>query len=244
MARAHGYGQFCPVAKAAEILAERWTPIVLRELLYGTTRFQEFRRGIPRITPAMLSSRLEQLIDAGLVVRHGRGRGGEYRLTAAGQETRPIIEQLGRWGQRWVDHAIADDDLDPAFVMWAVHRHLRLDALPAPHVVALFQFPERPPSERRWWLLIDGGEVDLCLSNPGHAVDLTITTDVRTLTQMYLGRVDPTAAMRSGQLHLEGARPLVRTFSSWCARSKFAEPARTVRAPAAGKQRRSGAAKR
>jgi DNA-binding HxlR family transcriptional regulator len=223
MRRPRGYGQFCPVAKAAEVVAERWMPIVLRELLYGSTRFQELRRGIPLISPTMLSQRLRELVDSGLVARIDQPNGGaEYRLTAAGEDMRPIIEQLGVWGQRWVHHHIKEDDLDPAFLMWAVHRHLRVSALPPGRWVLLFEFPERRPSERRWWVIVSRGEADLCLKRPGHDVDVTVTTDVRTLTMVYLGRIDPSAAQRASKIAVEGATPLVRTFAKWCARSKFA----------------------
>jgi DNA-binding HxlR family transcriptional regulator len=211
---------------AAEILAVRWMPIVLRELLYGSTRFQELRRGIPLISPTMLSHRLHELIDAGLV-QHAAGThpGGEYRLTKAGLEMRPIIEQLGAWGQRWMHHRITDSHLEPSFLMWAFHRHMRLEALGAGRVTVLVEFPERRASERRWWLIVDKGEVDLCLKRPGFDVDVTVTTDVRTLTMVYLGRVEPGAAQRSGAIVVIGRAPLVRTFAKWCARSRFASVA-------------------
>ena len=138
MSSARGYGQFCPVSMAAEILAVRWMPIVLRELLYGSTRFQELRRGIPLISPTMLSQRLHELIDAGLVQQEASAHpGGKYRLTKAGLEMRPVIEQLGAWGQRWMHHRITDSHLEPSFLMWAFHRHMRLEALGAGRVTVL-----------------------------------------------------------------------------------------------------------
>jgi DNA-binding HxlR family transcriptional regulator len=227
---------------AAEILAVRWMPVVLRELLYGSTRFQELRRGIPLISPTMLSQRLRELVDAGLVEQDASAQpGGEYRLTRAGKEMQPIIEQLGVWGQRWVHHRITDSHLDPSFLMWAFHRHMRLDALTEKRVIVLFEFPERRANERRWWLIVDKGEVDLCLKRPGFEVDVTVTTDVRTLSMVYLGSVDPAAAQRSGTIIVTGRASLVRTFAKWCARSRFAsvssprestdgkEPARSMR---------------
>jgi len=223
MSSARSYGQFCPVSLSAEILAVRWMPIVLRELLYGSTRFQELRRGIPLISPTMLSQRLHELVDAGLVEHDASAHpGGEYRLTKAGLDMRPIVEQLGAWGQRWMHHRITDDHLEPSFLMWAFHRHMRLDALTEKRVTVLFEFPERRANERRWWLIIDKGEVDLCLKRPGFNVDVTVTTDVQTLAMVYLGSVDPAEAQRSGTIAVTGRASLVRTFAKWCARSRFA----------------------
>lgn len=212
-----GYGQFCPVSKAAEVLAERWMPLVVRELLYGSRRWADFRRGIPLISPAVLSQRLRELEDAGVLVR----RGDQYRPTAAGEELRPVIEQLGVWGKRWTQRQIDRRDADPLFLMWAAHRHLGFGALPS-RAALLFEFPRMPPARRRFWLLIRDGSAEVCLKDPGCDVDVTVEAEVRSLASIYLGHLDTGAALRSGEIRLEGKRELVRSFPRWCPRSKFA----------------------
>lgn len=239
MAIHRGYGQFCPVAKAAEVLAERWTPLILRELLAGSRHFNQLRRGIPLISPTMLSQRLMELENAEVLIRSRSSDGGpqtgwEYRLTAAGTELRPMIEQFGVWGQRWAQRQVRDEDLDPGFLMWAAHRHLPLDQLPSKHAVLLFEFTDVVrPSKRRWWLVITKGEVELCLKDPGHEVDLTVISSVRTMAEVYLGRLAPQAALRSGAIKLSGSPALEHSFARWCPRSGFAE----IRRPAVNGER-------
>jgi len=160
-----GYGQFCPVAKAAEIVAERWTPLVLRELLCGSRRFSDLRRGVPLMSPTLLAQRLEQLEDAGIVrsVPRPHGRGREYELTAAGEELRPLIDRLGEWGQRWARARIGRDDLDAGLLMWGIHRRIDVGALPPDRVVVRFDFRGAPATmrcPRTWWLLLARSEVD------------------------------------------------------------------------------------
>lgn len=223
------YGQFCPVARAAELVAVRWMPLVVRELLAGHRRFAELRRGIPLITAGMLSQRLKELVDAGIVERTQSGGAegrAEYRLTQAGEELRPVIQALGVWGQRWAQQDLRPGEVDPELVMWMIRRRLNLDALPVDRAVLLFELPDVPISLRRFWLVVERGEVDLCLRNPGHEVDLVLVTAIRTLVAVYLGQVAPADAVRSGAILLHGARALQRTFPAWCARSPFAESAR------------------
>jgi DNA-binding HxlR family transcriptional regulator len=224
MARRKGYGQFCPVARASEVIAERWTPLVVRELLHGSTRFSQLRRGLPLISPTMLSQRLKTLEDAGLLHRRpgaAPDAGWEYRLTDAGESLRPIIEQLGAWGQRWIQHEIRNEDLDPRFLMWAVHRHLDPDALPPGRVVLAFELRDGPIRLRRWWIMICDGEVDLCLRNPGHPVDLTIAGARHTVARLYLGELDPCAAVASNDLILSGSPALARSFFRWYDRARI-----------------------
>jgi DNA-binding HxlR family transcriptional regulator len=223
MASKQGYGQFCPVSKAAEVIAERWTPLVLRELLLGSRRFSELRRGIPLISPTMLSQRLRDLETAGVLTRQPGDGGGDYHLTPAGRSLRPIIEQLGVWGQQWVQHEIAREDLDPRFLMWAMHRQLALPVPPGGRCVIAFELRKVTARQRRWWMVVGGEGVDLCLKPPGYAIDLTVTSDVETLARVYLGRLDPRAAVASGGIALAGAAALARTFPRWCPRSRFAD---------------------
>jgi DNA-binding HxlR family transcriptional regulator len=233
-----GYGQFCPVAKTAELLAERWMPLVIRELLAGSSHFGDLRRGIPLISPATLSQRLQELVDGGIVERIAvSGRSGvQYRLTEAGEELQPIIRAFGVWGQRWAEHDVRSEEIDPKALTWAMHRRLNLTELPVDHAVLLFEFPDAEIRLRRFWFVVDDRQVDVCLKNPGQDVDLTLTTSLRTMAMVYLGQLEPDATVRSGAMDLAGSRALARTFPAWCPRSPFAaaaRPAAPVRSAAA-----------
>lgn len=222
-----GYGQFCPVAKAAEIFAERWTPLVLRELLCGSRRFGDLHRGVPLMSRALLAKRLAELEDAGIIRSAPRrqGRGREYQLTAAGEELRPVIDRLGEWGQRWARAQIGAEDLDAGLLMWDIHRRLDLDALPSGRVVLRFDFRGAPATmrcPRTWWLVLDRPEIDLCLKDPGFPVDLVVTADLRTLTRVWMGDVPLAGALRAGSIRLEGPPALVRAFPAWLRLSSFA----------------------
>ena len=221
------YGQFCPVAKAAEIVAERWTPLVLRELLCGSRRFADLHRGMPLMSRALLVQRLHQLEHAGIVqsTPKTRGRGREYALTPAGQELRPVIEQLGEWGQRWARSQLRREDLDPGLLMWDIHRRLNLDRLPERRVVVRFDFRGVPRASRcptTWWLILQRPEVDLCLKDPGFEENLVVQADVAALTRVWMGDVRLADAMRQGLIRLDGLRIFVRAFPTWLALSSFA----------------------
>jgi DNA-binding HxlR family transcriptional regulator len=222
-----GYGQFCPVAKAAEIFAERWTPLVLRELVCGSRRFSDLRRGVPLMSRTLLAQRLRQLEDAGIVRSTAKlkGRGREYFLTPAGEELRPLIEGLGEWGQRWARSQINADDLDPGLLMWDIHRRLNVERLPARRVVVLFDFrgvPKAWRTVRSFWLILQRSQIDLCLKDPGFAVDLVVDADLAALTKVWMGDVRLVDAMRSRLFRLEGPTVLVRAFPAWLALSGFA----------------------
>lgn len=227
LGRMKGYGQFCPVAKAAEIVAERWTPLVLRELLCGSRRFNDLHRGVPLMSRTLLAMRLEQLEDAGIIssVSRPRGRGREYHVTAAGEELRPLIECLGQWGQRWARAQISRGDLDPGLLMWDIHRRVNLETLPPQRVVVRFDFRGVPVTmrcPRMWWLVLDRPEVDLCLKDPGYPVDIIVSADLRALIRVWMGDARLADAMRAGLIRLEGPRPLVRAFPAWLRLSGFA----------------------
>jgi DNA-binding HxlR family transcriptional regulator len=222
-----GYGQFCPVAKAAEIVAERWTPLVLRELLCGSRRFADLHRGVPLMSRTLLASRLEQLEDAGIVqsVPRPGGRGREYQLTTAGEELRPLIDCLGEWGQRWARAQVGRGDLDPGLLMWDIHRRVDLAALPPQRVVVRFDFRGVPATvrcPRYWWLVLERRGVDLCLKDPGFLVDIVVSADLRTLIRVWMGDVRLAESVRAGLIRLEGARSLVRDFPTWLSLSSFA----------------------
>jgi DNA-binding HxlR family transcriptional regulator len=228
MSRRKGYGQFCPVAKAAEVVAERWTPLILRELLLGTRRFNDLRRGVPLCSPSLLSARLTELEDAGVVKKLRSGGTTEYELTVAGEELRPIIEALGLWGHKHVQHAVTKEDLDPTLLMWDVRRRVNASALPAAErTVVRFELTGVPRTKSRWWLVFDGDEVDLCLKSPGYEVDLDVTAHVRTLTETWVGHQKLGAAIRSGAIALDGPPAQVRAFPKWFALSHFADAPRS-----------------
>jgi DNA-binding HxlR family transcriptional regulator len=233
-----GYGQFCPVAKAAEIVAERWTPLVLRELLCGSRRFNDLHRGVPLMSRTLLAERLGQLEDAGIVesASRPRGRGRVYRLTAAGEELRPLIDRLGEWGQRWARAQVARGDLDAGLLMWDIHRRVNLEALPEQRIVVQFDFNGAPASmrcPRTWWLVLERREVDLCLKDPGFPVDLVVSADLRALTRVWMGDVRLAEAVRAGLIRLDGPRSLVRAFPAWFLLSAFARVERVGAAVAA-----------
>jgi DNA-binding HxlR family transcriptional regulator len=225
------YGQFCPVAKASEILAERWTPLVLRELLAGSHRFNELCRGVPLMSRSLLSTRLRQLERAGIVDRRPvRGqKAEEYYLTDAGEELRPIIEGLGVWGQRWVVGDVEETDLDPSLLMWDIRRSLVSSAVPEQRVVLRFDLSGVEGPMGRWWLLAGAGEADLCMTDPGFEVDLVLSASLLDLTRYWTGRCDWDELVRDGRVRLEGPRWLQRSLPSWLGRSSFAGTAKPQR---------------
>jgi DNA-binding HxlR family transcriptional regulator len=182
------YNQFCPVAMAAETLCSRWTLLLLRELILGSTRFNELRRGVPRMSPALLSKRLKDLEAAGIVTRtavEGEPDVLEYRLTEAGKDLRPIIEAVGVWGQRWVTTEATLKNLDSNLLMWDIRRNINPDPMPRGRQTIQFIFGDCPQSERNFWLIVEPEkEVDLCVVDPGFDVDLYLSTDLRTMTEI------------------------------------------------------------
>jgi DNA-binding HxlR family transcriptional regulator len=207
------YGQFCPVAKAAEIFAERWTPLLLRELFCGSVRFNDLRRGVPLMSPSLLSRRLKELEQAEIVRRTEReGRTSEYHLTEAGRELWPLIESLGVWGKRWTHARIEKNELDAGLLMWDVHRSLNVERFRAARTVIRFDFAGTTSAKRKWWLIVEGGDVELCLLDPGFAVDLHVRTHLRVMTEVWVGDRGFAEALRGSEILLEGSRELARDF--------------------------------
>jgi DNA-binding HxlR family transcriptional regulator len=249
MAQKRGYGQFCPIALAAEILAERWMPLLVRELLCGSVRFNDLQRGLPRMSSALLAQRLKQLQFAGIIERR-RGAGGfEYHLTAAGRELFPVVENMGLWAQRWLRHDLVDTgNLDSDLLMWDIRRNVVghvVGDLPVHgrRYVAEFRLSGVPVSRRRYWLVFDGGVADLCYRDPGLEVDLFVEANLRALTEVWLGHVAIERAVRDGALRLDGARADVAAFRRWFALSTFAPAGRepTGQADTAGRAKTDAA---
>jgi DNA-binding HxlR family transcriptional regulator len=211
LARMAGYGQFCPIAAAAEVLTERWTPLVIRELVYGSRRFNEIQRGVPLMSSSLLSKRLRTLEAEG-VIEH---RGNEYVLTKAGEELRPLIEQMAVWGERWVRREISRDDADAALLMFAIESSVRLDAAPEGRTTVHFAFTAAPKPKRCWWLVLEPPSSDLCLTDPGYGTDLTVRSDPVELASVYMGDVALSSALRRRTITLEGPSHLVRGFPRW-----------------------------
>jgi DNA-binding HxlR family transcriptional regulator len=223
MTEAPSYGQFCPVAMAADILGGRWTVLVLREMLCGTTRFNDLRRGVPRMSPSLLSKRLKELEAAG-VVRTAPGGGGaaEYRLTEAGEDLRPLIMGMGFWGQRWVESQLSLKNLDPSLLMWDMRRHLNPEPMPPRRCVIQFQYPELAESRRNWWLVVDPTAVDLCGVDPGFDVDLLVTSTLRSMTAIWMGLATVAHEVAARRVSLDGDPKLARAMQSWLGLSPFA----------------------
>ncbi len=223
------------MAKACEVVAERWTPLVLRELFCGSYRFNDLHRGVPLMSRSLLTQRLRALEDAGVIARRRGAQGTwEYTLTDAGEELRPVVEQLGAWGQRWARRRVAPEDLDAGLLMWDVRRRLRTDRLPSRRVVVRFEFrsvPRGQATRRVWWLVVDRGEADVCVTDPGYEEDLRVDAELGAFTLVWTGRLGFGQALRTGQIRLEGPRDLVRGFPGWLALSLFAtipSPGETV----------------
>jgi DNA-binding HxlR family transcriptional regulator len=226
-----GYKQFCPLAMAAELLCTRWTMVLLRELVAGTTRFNDLRRGVPKMSPTLLSQRLKELETAGIVERRAlNSEKGvfEYHMTEAGMDLRSVVQAIGFWGQRWVEAKQSLKNLDPSLLMWDMRRNLNPSPLPDKRTVIQFLYSELPLSKRSWWLVVEPkGEVDLCWSDPGFDVDLYVATDLQTMTSIWMGLT--TVAKESEKMAITGDRHIASTMQTWLGLSPFAvEPKRAA----------------
>ena len=215
------YGQFCPIAMAAELLATRWTMVILGEMLSGSRRFNEIRRGVPRMSPALLSKRLRELERAGVLTH----RDGEYVLTSAGLDLAPVVQGFGRWALKWVDADCTLANLDVRLLMWNMRRNLKPDPMPARKVVVEFHYPELLPDQARYWLIVSPDQpVDLCSIDPGHETELLVTADLRAMTSAWMGMSDFEAELRARRIELSGDARLSESFARWIGRSGLAEP--------------------
>ena len=224
-----GYGQFCPVSMASEVLCSRWTTLVVRELLCGSTRFSDLRRGLPKMSPALLSKRLKELQQAGVIAALRRPNGSvEYHLSDAGEELRPLIMGLGNWAQRWMESRLSLRNLDPSLLMWDMRRSLDISSLPERRCTIQFLYPELPTSQKSWWLVVEAGTVDLCNFDPGHDLDLMVQSSLRSMTAIWMGLATVREEAEKGVLTLEGDPSLARSIQQWLGLSAFAGVARRV----------------
>ncbi len=225
-----GYKQFCPVAMASEVLCTRWTMVLMRELVAGTTRFNDLRRGVPKMSPALLSTRLKELELAGVVERRGNSSHNgvfEYHLTEAGRDLGPVVEAVGMWGQKWIESSASLRYLDPSLLMWDMRRNLNPSPLPKQRTTVQFLYPELPSSKKLWWLVIEPeGGVDLCWSNPGFDIDLYVTTDLKTMTAVWMGLT--TIEKESAKFDLSGSHAVAKTMQAWLGLSPFAKQRKLV----------------
>jgi DNA-binding HxlR family transcriptional regulator len=217
------YGQFCPVAQALEVLGERWTLLVIRELLMGSHRFSELQRGVPLMSRSMLAQRLASLTDAGVVERVPSG----YALTQAGRELGPIVIECGNWGVRWARRKLASSDVDVGLLVWDIRRRIDVTSIPKTRVLVEMEFRGAPRGKNRFFLYFNEGDVELCLTNPGHDVDMRLSTTPKAMAEVWLGDVAFADAVRSGALRLDGPRKLVEAFPTWLQLSVFADAPRT-----------------
>jgi DNA-binding HxlR family transcriptional regulator len=220
-----GYGQFCPIARASEIFAERWTPLIVREIMSGHHHFSEILKGLHSISPSMLGLRLRSLERAGVIETspNPTGRGSMYHLTEAGRQLAELVRGLGVWGQQFLE--IQREHLDGDVLMWAILTHLRPDQLPLRRHVVRFEFRDE---KKRYWLVLKRDDPDLCYTDPGFGDDLAIRSDLECVTRVYLGQLRFADARRAGLMEIEGPRELARGVEAWFPISGFAAHARPV----------------
>ncbi len=215
------YGQFCPVAKAMELLDERWTLLVVRELLRGSAHFNDLRRGVPKMSPALLSKRLKSLARAGVVERSEIDGRTTYSLTPCGQELAGVVDALGSWGVRWIGE-LGEQDLDPHLLMWDMRRTIPISGWPRSRTTVAFVLDGVAPKASRWWMTVSDGEADVCDFDPGYEVVGTVQTDLRTLVEIWRGDVGWARAVLDGSVALSGSADVRRAIPKWLGQSTAA----------------------
>jgi len=211
------YGQFCPVAKTAEILCQRWNALIIRDLSWGSSRFSELRRGVPLMSPTLLAQRLRELEAEGVIERRPlqRGRGHSYHLTPAGAEFAPIIEAMGVWGRRWTRRALAPNEIDMDLLLWGLETQARYDAFGRVPTVVQIDFPDQPAHKRHWWFLNDQGRSQLCIDDPGRDVDLYLAAPVEEMIHLYLGDTTVAVALQAGRVEAIASTEDRRRIQDW-----------------------------
>lgn len=222
----HGsYGQFCPVAMAAEIFCSRWTALILREMFCGSTRFNDLRRGVPRMSPSLLSKRLSEMQEAGLIKMIATDHGGSsYQLTPAGEDLKPIVMALGFWGQRWVESKLSLKNLDPSLLMWDMRRWLDPSPLPNKRCTIAFHFSDVAEARNTYWVIVDAdGKVDVCSIDPGFDIDLFVTATLRAMTAIWMGVTTVRQETDKQELDLVGNPAIAQAMQQWLGLSPFAK---------------------
>ena len=224
----HLYGQYCPVARAAEIFADRWTMLIIRELLADVLHFNELQRGLPRMSRTLLAERLRRLERAGVVERRiaPRGKRTEYRLTPAGGELQQIIDDLGQWGARWAFGDPQPNELDPIVLLWWMRRRVALERIPRRRVVIQFDFRRGP--KQQYWLIIEPNDISVCLKDPGFDIDVLVTADIMAFYRVWLGRLTLSEALRRNEVQLDGSPGDIRAFPQWFFWSPMADAVRAA----------------
>jgi DNA-binding HxlR family transcriptional regulator len=225
------FGQFCPLAQAAQLLCERWTLLVVRELVAGSTRFGELRKGVPLMSPTLLSARLKQLHEAGVITKKGEGSKTEYQLTQAGRELTPVVQLLGAWGHRWVQTSLVVEDLDASLLMWDMRRSVNPDAFPNERIVVHFEYPDASRGATNWWLVADNGEVELCLNEPGDEVDIVIKSKLATMTAVWTCQKTFNDAVRQGEIKVFGDARLTKNLQDWLQSSALSQLGASAKTP-------------
>jgi DNA-binding HxlR family transcriptional regulator len=216
---------------AAEIICSRWTALVLREMLSGTTRFNDIRRGVPLMSPTLLSKRLKELMEAGVITAARTSQPGvvEYKLTEAGEDLRDIIMSFGVWGQRWIESSLSMKNLDPSLLMWDMRRNLATASFPNRKCTVKFTYPELNVSRNSWWIVIERGAVDLCSVDPGYEIDLYVRAALRNMIAVWMGLSTLKSEIEAGKIELIGDKALARSMQTWLGLSAFASEKSRVR---------------
>jgi DNA-binding HxlR family transcriptional regulator len=215
------YGQFCPVAKAMELLDERWTMLVVRELLLGSKHFNDLRRGVPKMSPALLSKRLQTLTRAGVVQRTEGNGSTSYTLTECGRELNDVVQALSVWGVRWIGE-LGDKDLDPHLLMWDIRRNVAVDDWPRARTVLAFRLSGVVAKSSSWWLMVADGKADICDFDPGYDIAALVSTDLLTLTRIWRGDVSWKRTLLDGSVKIDGPSNVRRAVPTWLGQSSSA----------------------
>lgn len=225
------YGQFCPLAQSTQLLCERWTLLIVRELIAGSTRFSELEKGLPQISPTMLSRRLKTLEHAGVITVNKEKAHTTYRLTQAGNELRPVVELLGAWGQRWARSDLSGGDLDAGLLMWDMRRSVNPEIFDGREIVVQFLYPDAPRGAQAWWLVSRDGDTDLCLSDPGFDVDLVVQSSLKAMTRVWICEDTFNDAVRAGSITVQGDPELAGRLQDWLGASPLSRLGAGGKAP-------------
>ncbi len=215
------YGQFCPLAQAAQILCERWTILIIREFIAGSDKFTDLQKGVPLMSPTLLSTRLKQLQEAGIIRKSSIQGEKNYQLTEAGKELKPIVEMMGAWGHRWAKSNLDKTDLSASLLMWDMRRTVNASAFPKHKVVVQFHYPDAPPGAQNWWLISEHGEVDLCLNDLGVDVDVYIESSLADMTAVWICDDEFNQSVKAGKIKAMGDPKLVKNLQNWIQNSQL-----------------------